>query len=781
MTQQTQSSSEATAQFIRARTALVSRTDQSGPARRQALTALTDDWLATLFESAGGEKYQAALIGVGGYGRRELAPGSDLDLLLIHDGDIGGLPEAIWYPVWDAKLSLDHSVRTLSEARRVAADDLKVVLGLLDARTIAGDDELRARLVASVLADWRGFAARRIPELREMVDDRIAREGELAYLLEPDVKEAYGGLRDLTVQRALAASWIADVSHDQAPAPRQLLLDVRDALHSIAVSRGSRVSDRLLMQEQDPVAERLGLADSLDMMRQVSAAGRTIGYASDAAWYRVLRQTTRVKRGPFRRRRSSREPERTPLANGVVEQGGEVVLAMDAKPSRDPVLVLRAAAAAAQAGYRLSPYAVTRLAEESAPMPDPWPRSARDALTALLGAGRPAVAVWEALDQVGLIERLIPLWTPIRSAPQRNAVHRFTVDRHLVETAVEAARYQRDVDRPDLLLVGALLHDIGKGRPDQDHSKLGMTLVAQIAPQLGFDPADSAVLIRLVQHHLLLPEVATRRDLEDPTTIEQVAEAVQDEETLDLLYALTRADAAATGPKAWSDWKATLVADLVAGVRRHLQGRPAPTAAPTQTYDGILAEPGVAVDIRQQSGGWEVAVAVEDRPGLLSLVAGTLALHRLDVRSARTDTVSGQALLLWTVEPTFGDPPDSPRLTADLRRALDGSLDLAAALAKREAAYRNPEALFDRPANRVDVVADASEHATVIEVRAYDRPGLLYRLTNALSGTGVEINKTMLESRGANVIDVFYVTYQGEPLDSERAQKVQEALASVLV
>ncbi len=772
----------ATADYRAARADLLQRPGLTPAARRAALSGLTDQWLGALFEAGGGEKHQAVLVAVGGYGRREMSPGSDLDLLLIHQGDIAGLADAIWYPVWDAKLRLDHSVRTISEARRMAASDLKVVLGLLDARTVAGDDSLRQKLVESVLADWRGLARSRLPELRELVDERIRREGELAYLLEPDLKESYGGLRDLTVLRALAATWLTDLPHGGIDAPRRLLLDVRDSLHLSLLSRSARTSDRLLMQEQDAIADLLGMPDSLVMMREVSAAGRAIAYASDATWYRLQRQPARVRRGPLRKVRAQQDPVRRPLANGVVEQYGEGVLAADARPSRDPVLVLRAAAAAAQSGLRLSPHAVARLAEESSPMPVPWPRPARDAMVALLGAGRPAVAVWEALDQVGLIERLIPMWGPVRSAPQRNAVHRFTVDRHLVEAAVEAAKYQRHVDRPDLLLRGALLHDIGKGRPGHDHSKIGAELVWVIAPEVGFDEADSAVLHTLVRHHLLLPDAATRRDLDDPATITAVAGTVGDVGTLDLLYYLTLADAAATGPKAWSDWKASLVEDLARRTRAVLQGRPPePPPGPDPAHRQLLAGREVAGAMGQGGGGVEGVGAADDRPGLLSLVAGTLAMHRLDVRSATTATYDKRALLVWTVESTFGSPVSADRLAADIRRALDGSLGLASALRRREDTYRSPEIPFDRPANRVDIVADASSSATVVEVRAHDRPGTLYQLTRALTGTGVNISSAHIESRGANVVDTFYVTDQdGRPLESGMAARVRQVLQDTL-
>ncbi|MFM8894817.1 MAG: HD domain-containing protein, partial [Actinomycetales bacterium] len=368
------------------------------------------------------------------------------------------------------------------------------------------------------------------------------RFGDLATTLEPDLKEAYGGLREATVLRAITASWLADVPHAGWEQGVNTLLDARDALH-LATGRGGNV---LLLQEQDAVAARLGLADADALLRAVYAAARTLGYASDAAWHRAERSRRRPTRLGMRALRRS-GPTRVPLAEGVVVQEGEVVLASDAQPAADPILVLRAAAAAAQAGLPLAPHAVMRLAQEAGPIPVPWSAAALDAFVSLLGAGPSLVSIWEGLDQAGLIEAFIPGWSTVRSAPQRNAVHRFTVDRHLVETAVQASSLTRTVDRPDLLLISALLHDFGKARGG-DHSVIGADLAAGLTARMGLWEADSRTVVRLVRHHLLLADVATRRDLQYPVTIAMVSEQVQDPVTLDLLAALTQADSLATGP-----------------------------------------------------------------------------------------------------------------------------------------------------------------------------------------------------------------------------------------
>ena len=763
-------------EYAIARKELLERPGRTGPASRKALVGLTDDWLRSIFAQSGAAEAGCALVAVGGLGRGHLAPGSDLDLLLLHPAgaQVGEIAERIWYPVWDGGVRLDHSVRTPAEARRLAGKDIKVVLGLLDARTVVGDDELTATLRSAVLEDWRALAPRRLEELHGEVLGRAQRNGDLAHLLEPDLKESYGGLRDVTVLRAIAASWIVDTEARSLDAPVTALLDARDALHQVT----GRANDRLTLQEQGPVANLLGDQDSDVLLRRVSAAGRSIAYACDVAWHRVDRVTSKRRINPIRRLRGGR-PERAPLADGVVVQDGEAVLAVDARPDRDPVLMLRTAAAAAQAGLRLSNHAVERLATESAPMPSPWPVAARDSLVSLIGAGRSALPVWEALDQADLITRLIPEWEVVRSAPQRNPVHRFTVDRHLVETAANASSLTRRVSRPDLLLVGALLHDIGKGQPG-DHTDVGVGIVEQLAPRLGFNEQDSAILVSLVANHLLLPDTATRRDLSDPTTAQTVADAVGSIGVLDLLDALTRADAAATGPAAWSQWKAGLVDELVARTRAVLAGSPVPEPPVlTEAQHELGRSEGVRVASEQSSGAWEVTVAADDRVGLLGTVAGVMALHRLAVRSARTETVGQRAVTVWTVQPEFGDPPTVEQLRADVRLALDGRLDVAGKLRERAAAYARTKT--DNPAPPViELFPEASSRSVVMEVRAHDAPGLLHTIGSAIASTGVDIAAAQVATLGSDVVDVFYLGVGGGQPSDAHIQRVSQAVLSAL-
>jgi len=713
-------------------------------ARRERANAL-DAWLATLLPDRPG----AALVAVGGLGRRECAPYSDLDLVLVHTGQSDVDAAAIWYPIWDAGFKLDHSVRTPEQALAVATDDVKAALGLLDARHLAGDRALANELHEAIVQRWRREAAAILPMLRAATEQRWERAGELAFLLEGDLKEARGGLRDVGVLRGLGYAGVADGTRPAVRAAHRFLLDARDALHVARNRRG----DRLLAQERAEVARQLELADGDALLRRVAEAARTIAHATDDAWRAANRWlASRTQRG-------TTKAERRPLARDVVEQDGEAVLARTAVTARpDPALALRVAAAAARSGRPIARPTLEWLARYAPPPTRPWPAGARYALFALLGAGPGLVQTWEACDRYGLVTGWLPEWARVRSAPQHNPVHRFTIDRHLVETAANASAYAREVARPDLLVLCALLHDIGKGLPG-DHSSVGAPIAAGVAERIGLPAADVAIVHRVVGQHLLLPDTATRRDLADPITIDMVAETVRDVTTLDLLYALARADAAATGPAAWSAWKGRLVAELVRKVAGALSGQapePPPAAPPRP------AGPLPAVRVTEE----RVTVTARNRRGLLASVAGCLALHRLEVVTADASTVDGLAYVSCAVQPRYGGGVDVEGLAVDLRRGLSGEIPLERRLAPRrtngtvEAAPR----LMWQPAT----------HAAVLEVRAADSPGLLYRITHALEEAGADVRAARISTLGTAVVDAFYL--EGTEWGDERRAEIEKAV-----
>ncbi|MDQ1682759.1 MAG: [protein-PII] uridylyltransferase [Frankiaceae bacterium] len=753
-------------EFAAARAELLAEAPRGAPLR-DALTALADEWLSELV----GDTTGVSLLAVGAYGRRDPAPGSDLDLVLVHQGrsDIAALAEKLWYPIWDSGVKLDHSMRTVDEAVGVASGDLKAALGLLDARHVAGDPALTGVLRTRIHEGWRSQAHKRLPELIAATAAREERFGELAYLLEGDIKEARGGLRDVHAIRAAAAAWVVDAPSERVQEAYAVLLDIRGELHRTV----RRPTDRLMFQDQDLVAERCGYGDADELLAAVAGAARTIAYS----WSLTARQVSRWVGS--RKRFRGRPAPRRPIADGVVEQDGEVHLSADADTANDAVLVLRAAAAAAQHNLPFAPHTLERLAASPA-LPEPWSDDARDSFVALLGAGAPLIDVIESLDQVGIMTRLLPEWQHVRSLPQRNALHRFTVDRHLVETTVQAAEVARRVDRPDLLLVAAFLHDIGKGF-EGDHSIVGAQMMDVIAPRMGFSPADSATLRTLVLEHLLLPIVATRRDLDDPLTISRVAERITDRGTVELLRALSVADGTATGAAAWNEWKAGMVGDLARRVSAVLSGAPLPLPDPIEPHLRTLADRGeFALDVQPGVGGFRVTAIARDRPGLLATYAGALAVHRLDVRGASASSVGDMAVTTFVVATKYGDPPSWAALRDAIRSALDDSAGLEKRLAEQEKTYATVDKVVAPP--WVSLRNDLSESATVIEVRAHDSVGLLYRLARVVADHGLDVRSAKVASLGAEVVDAFYVvdTAAARVTDATKLAELESALIAAV-
>jgi [protein-PII] uridylyltransferase len=756
--------------------------------RRYAAEA--DAWLSGLADRAAGDnKRHLALVAVGGYGRSSLCPYSDLDVVLVHSGrrDIGPVADGIWYPVWDEGVHLDHSVRRPSEVLAAAAEDLRVALGLLDGRMVWGEPKLAEPLIEKARAAWRTrLGTKYLPMLEIQMAERRATAGDVAFLLEPDLKESHGGLRDVNVLRAISAyaPLLADYADlDSLEDAAALLTDIRVELHRMA----HREHDKLLLQDQDQVAEALGFHDADALMLAVSTAGRQIAWVCDDVWRRRrLWDPTPPPRRRFRRT-SSESDQRTAdpdLGPDMVLVDGEIALTPGAPVSTDTSLSLRLAATAAELDHPIARGSLHRLADRMPPPEDPWADSTRNALVTLLGLGPSAVDKIESLDQHGLLVRLIPEWAAVRNKPQRNAYHRFTVDRHLLEAAALAAELTDTVERPDLLLVGALLHDIGKGFPG-DHTAAGIEVVERIGARMGFSPSDVAVLVDLVRYHLLLPDTATRRDLDDPTTIARVARAAGDPTTLHLLAALTEADSRATGPSAWGAWKAGLVADLVERTDRVLLGESKP-AGPDRI---VTANRELMGEVRQTGlpsvslQPPHVIVAAPDRRGLFSSVAGALALNGMNVRAANVSGEDGVAVEVFTVEVARGTWPDTAKLREDLAAVLAERVEIGQLLSERERVYpRGRVSAAHLPGSDVSVDIEASETATVFEVRAPDEIGLLHRITRVLFEEDLDVVSARVSTLGEMVVDAFYVRESrgSKVIDPGRLSTIRNAIGTEL-
>lgn len=787
------------------------RADRSRRGRRfgEESAATLDDWFTSWFpRDADGTAL--ALVALGSYARGELTPGSDVDLLLVLQRDTPAshaVAESCWYPAWDAGLRLGHRVGTVRQLLALANDDLDTLTALLDARLVVGD----AALVEALQQRVRDLAARRgnriVAELAAAFAARAQRA--IAEMLAPDLKNGGGGLRD-----AHALSWagwtlglpggidaLVATGRMSARDARRLrdaldvLLDVRVALHRTAKSR----SDVLAIQEQDDVAALLGI-DALDLMRDLASAARVVTWLGRD----VFDQFASAARGPLGRLgRGDRV-----LAPGVVLRDRRIV----ATGPVDIALVLRAARAAAEAEVPFARSFAAAAAEvDGRPA---WDAAERRDLLALLNAGRPAIDVIESLDHIGVLTRVLPEWEAVRSHPQRNAYHRFTVDRHLLEALAELATLRRGdtpeaevarrLEDPDALTLAVLLHDIAKPSSG-DHSEIGADVARAFVTRIGGAPVTADRVAWLVRHHLDLADVAARRDLRDPAVIEAFAAHVGSAERLRALYLHTIADSRATGPAAWSPAKAALLGELFERTERWLEHGPHPLVdreerrtalearlgpaagpflegLPTEYLDlhdvdamvqhqAWLAGGGVECDWQQRSDGqWRVSVGAPNRPGLLADIAGALALTGFEVHSALVATHAERyAIDEFSGADAFGrlaTPEGRTAATRRIEEAVAGEIDLGAALADMRRRYRG-RAEPARPGPiRVRVAADASARATVLEVHADDERGLLARTAAVLTDLGLDVDAAKVDTLGRRVVDVFWVRRPGHgPVD----------------
>ncbi len=733
------------------RSALLADAAATGSAWCRAHADLVDAWLAELLEKATlRETAGLALVAVGGYGRSELAPGSDIDVMLAHDSrpDVARIADAVWYPIWEKGLHLAHSVSTPKEALRLASDDLDTATALLNARHVAGDAALTARLADGARSAWERRSRHWLAELGERVALRHQQAGEVAFLIEPDLKEGRGGLRDVHSLRwaELAHRVLLEFDAPSLAAWEAVLLDARVELQR----QTGRASNVLALQEQPGVADALGDPGADALMARIAESARSIAWTSDDAWRRIA-----TTLGSPIARRVERTREVLP---GIVLAGGEVGLGPGAAVD-DPFLALRVASAGARHDAAIERRSLETLAAIDAAVPDPWPADARTLFVELLLAGARAIPVIEALDQRGLWGRLLPEWVPVRALPPRSVYHRYTVDRHLLETVANAAGMAERVERPDLLVVAALLHDLGKGC-NGDHSSSGATIARVVATRMGFPEDDVETLSLLVELHLLIPQVATRRDLDDPATIRRVAEPVGTVERVRLLAALCEADSLATGASAWGPWKAGLVRRLTECVTDYLEsgessGCPPAIPFPTPAQLERLAAGGQHIEGR----GNVLTVMSDDRPGWFSRVAGVLAMHGLDVLSASAySTDDGRALEVFRVCDRVRNEPPWERVVSDLKLALAGHLAVHARVMARARTYAR-----SAPRSRHPVVPSvtfenhASDDATVIDVRAADHIGTLYRITRTLADFDLDIRFAKVQTLGTDVVDAFYV------------------------
>jgi [protein-PII] uridylyltransferase len=800
------------------------------PARRRA--AALDHALAELVDSVPLPRSSLAVLAVGGYGRGEVSPHSDIDLLVLVDDRRRPSPEdlrGLLYPLWDAGFQVGHAVCSPKEAIERAKGDLEAATSLLEARLVAGPvglmDEMTARRRRWLERDGRRLARR----LLEVTAERHLRVERAGWVLAPDIKQDVGGLRDLH-----AVGWLAAVAGWPRPAGRpelvragELLLAVREALHG----RTRRRTDRIRADLQPAVAKALGLdgEDAVDrLMAAVHTAARTVEYLA-AVETRTLAE--RLLGGPRRSGLVRRlEPGGIRLEDGLLvadpTEAGRPATSPD-DPQAEVLLAMRLLAARARTGRQIVRPTLTWLETtfDRAPL-ERWPEPLRAAFMSVL-QGPEAVGACELLDHVGGWAVLLPEWRSVRGRVQHDPWHRYTVDGHAFAAAAEVSRLLEQDERAaktaeaagdlDALYLAAIFHDIGKGS-GEDHSVAGELLARRALARMGLGADELEEVAVLVRHHLLLVETATRRDLDDPTVVESVAAALGSPRRVRLLHLLTVADGLATGPAAWNDWKGTLVADLASRVLHVLERGSPPSPGDPEVLAGrieavrpalagraarllatlpdsylstpaagdaaeladeleLLADPpgpgGVRYRVDPSGGGHGlVTVCAADRPGTLARTTGVLALHRVSVLRAHVwSTSDGLALQRFAVQA----PPTLrwQRLGADLDAAWSGRLAVDARLERKARDYRPPAPVEPD----VRVLPHESAHSTVVEVRAGDALGLLHAIAAALGDLDLDVRVAKIDTLGDRVVDTFYVRSPwGAKLNDDQADELTLAI-----
>jgi [protein-PII] uridylyltransferase len=785
---------------------------------------LLDVCLVALWERAGAPP-RTALLALGGYGRRRQLPFSDVDLLLLHD-DLDGdevqrVASSLFYPLWDAGLSVGQAVRTPSEAVSIAEERLDALTATLDARVLAGDGELSAEVLDEVTRIARRDAAAFAATLRDAADARRERFGSTAHLLEPDLKEGAGGLRDVAsigwLEAAVGSSLedaglLRSAERAAIDDAEEFLIRARSALH---LETGKR-TDRLVLDHQADVARQMGFVDE---PRLVATDGlmRAVFEHARAVEHVVSLVTDRVRA----------DAVATPVA-----------------PPADADAILEVLADVAERGR--APSAALLDAIDAVPVADPavWTVRTRAAFARILRTGEGGVRALDTLDRLGLLVRFLPAWTDVRCRPQRDPFHRFTVDAHLTgavaamaqilagahdpDDPVEAAATSA-VSDPDAVLLGALLHDIGKVG-EGNHVPIGAGIAAETVAAMGVEPAAAELVTFMVEHHLLLPDTATRRDLSEEDLILDVAATVRTAERLAALYLLAKADGAATGPAAWTTWRRTLIHELVAKVQHVLdrgemgEELAATLADRTERLRDLLAnEPDADVDafvlrmprryflsvepaqaarhfatiaprlganeVRTTVGpgtgaaSYELVVVAPDRPGLLSWIAGALAVGGISILSAEVFTTEdGAAIDVFEVEGAFESEIDEARwrrFRSTLRRVIDGSISIESAVDEQRRRYPPPRA---PTALSVRIDNDASDFSTVVEVGAPDRIGLLHDVTRVFADLKLDVHLAKVATYDGRVVDAFYVrdALGRKVIDDDQLDEIRGVLAAQL-
>jgi len=842
----------------------------SGQESVRAHAAFVDDLVMSLVRINAGDAEHAGLVptplvvvALGGYGRSELHPSSDIDLMVVYDGELSPfvqrVTQELLYTLWDLGLQVGHSLRSLEDCVAMARTDFPSRTSMQQARLIDGDRRLFAKF-GRVLHDnvyrhdFEQFLAQTLAER----DQRYRKFGASPYIGEPNIKESAGGLRDMHTAMWLGAAKFGArtlrelesqgliTAREQASADAALtfLWRVRNELHFFSGHK----NDVLGRDLQPRLAKNLGYENDGDVL----AVERFMHdyYLHARVIHRLSRRLiARCQETLSRRGSAERRQRQQALADGLVFFDGRLHLAdRDPRALRaDPVRIMKVFWHLHRLGCDLS-LDLERTVEESLDVVDEGFRRSpvvRDLFLDICRNWGRAALTFSEMHELGLLGRYLPEFGGLTCLVQYDVYHKFSADQHSL-LAVEhlealapgqsaesegAAHVFNEVDKPELLMLGMLLHDIGKAR-GHGHVAKGIPLIQELTARIGLPAADAAVAEFLVAHHLTMSHIAQRRDIDDPKTVADFAATVGDPQRLRMLYLLTYADMRAVGPGVLTGWQARILYELYARTLAHLTGgrahKPSRTQLATRLHEAVkdevtlqavkahlamvperyLASTSVqrmgehlrlvarlegaplATELfhHRDLGSSDLVVVTQDQTGLFSLIAGTLAAHGVNIISAQISTrADGIAIDTFQVNDPTGEAVTSPaqwsRTLDALRAVLTGEQSVEALLERRRERLGRAAApqTYSRPKIAID--NRLSDVATVIEIKCPDRLGLLYLITRTLAALGMDIVSARIATEIDQALDTFYVhDGKGDKVDDdEGAERVRAALEHALV
>ena len=809
-----------------------------------------------------------AIVALGGYGRSEQCVHSDVDLLFLFQKNVplsaDELIREIVYPLWDLKIEVGYATRSVDDSIYMGKEDYEVLTGMLDARFLCGSSSVFTRLREQIRRKIVGRNAKKI--ISWLIKRNIERHkdfGDSTFLLQPNLKEGKGGLRDYHTLRWIAAveydlqktrdlefqGVMSHLEYNELMSALSFIWDVRNKLHQLT----RRKCDQLYFEYQRPLAESMGFSDHLghEGEGEVSAVETFLGRLhSHMAFIKNQLQLFLYEFGYGRKskwRQSARKIEETP---GIELFRGRLNFVSPEAIVGDPQLLIKIFEASARLKIPLSREAERLVREFNYLVDDAFRRSlaVRNVFEKILILPAPTFNVLEQMLNTGFLVSLIPEYKNIVDRIQYDAYHLYPVDRHLLRCVYTLKMFgeanddnprdalytklYRNLKRKKILLLTALLHDIGKGH-EGSHSRVGAKIAAQVLERMGYSAREVDLVVFLIENHLLLIKIATRRDINDEETAIACARQIQDENRLRMLYLLTVADSMATGPKAWNSWTASLLREfffkvagvlekgelattsvvnrmarkrkevLAAGVKINGQNAGAifdqmspryvlytdtqEIVAHIQLYTR-LGKKSFVMDVAHDDAlrSRTVTICAKDRPGLFSKIAGVLTLNNINILDVHANTWKNDiALDIFTVEP----PPEQlfeeerwQRVEKNLATVLDGEMDLAAEMAKKSLIEKRDAAFVATRPNRVVVNNEGSSFYTIIEVFSYDFKGLLYKVTDAISRLGLNIAVSKIATKVDQVVDVFYVRDGSDEKVTEPAavEKIKNEILAVL-